>query len=73
MVAMGTNDEVEACGRCAMSSAMAVSEGSGTNPFDGDRIELDEDEVRTVSQHAVLAGRIKQRLNDWAKSVTYGN
>lgn len=72
MVAMGTNDEVEACGRCAMSSAMAVSEGSGTNPFDGDRIELEEREVRAVSQHVVYASKLKQRLNDWAKSVTYG-
>lgn len=72
MVAMGTNDEVEACGRCAMSSAMSVSEGNGTNPFDGDRIELEEREVKTVSKHVVIAGNIKQRLNDWAKAVTYG-
>lgn len=69
---MGTNDEVEACGRCAMSSAMAVSEGTGTNPFDGDRIELEEREVETVSKHVVYAASLKQRLNDWAKSVTYG-
>jgi hypothetical protein len=70
---MGTNDEVEACGRCAMSSAMgAATEGTGTNPFDGDRIELDEREVAAVSKHAVYASRLKQRLNDWAKSITYG-
>lgn len=72
MVAMGTNDDVEACGRCAMSSAMGVSEGKGTNPFDGDRIELKEREVKTVSKHVVVAGNIKQRLNDWAKAITYG-
>lgn len=72
MVAMGTNDEVESCGRCAMSSAMGVTEGKGSNPFDGDRIELDEDEVRAVSRHVVLAGKLKQRLNDWARAITYG-
>lgn len=69
---MGTNDEVEACGRCAMSSAMAVSEGTGKNPFDGDRIELEEREVAAVSKHVVYASKLKERLNDWARAVTYG-
>ncbi|WP_435319806.1 hypothetical protein [Haloarchaeobius sp. TZWSO28] len=70
---MGTNDEAEACGRCAMSSAMATTGGDhGTNPFDGDRIELSDDELRSASRHVVALGNIKRRLNEWVRGLTYG-
>jgi|GEM_PF-6062101 len=72
MPTMGTNDEVEACGRCAMSSAMAAGDGNASNPFDGDRIELDERELAAVSKHVVYASKLKHRLNAWARKVTYG-
>lgn len=45
----------------------------GRNPFDGDRIELDDDELRSVSPHVVALGRLKDRLDRWATAVTYGH
>lgn len=70
---MGTNhDDAESCGRCAMTSAVDLAEGRGENPFDGERIEVDEDEIRSVSGHVVALGRLKQRLDEWATRFTYG-
>lgn len=70
---MGTNDDApEACGRCSMTTAVDLTEGNGENPFDGDRIEVDEDEIRSVSRHVVALGRVKERLDEWATRVTYG-
>ncbi|WP_435348212.1 hypothetical protein [Haloarchaeobius sp. HRN-SO-5] len=70
---MGTNDDVEACGRCSMSSVVETAGGDhGTNPFDGDRIELSDSELRTVNGHVVALGRLKDRLNRWARRLTYG-
>lgn len=69
---MGVKDRVEACGRCAMTAAMDITDGEATNPFDGDRIELSEKELRAVSQHVVALGRVKDRLNRWATELTYG-
>ncbi|MFB6071250.1 MAG: hypothetical protein ABEJ76_09520 [Halanaeroarchaeum sp.] len=69
---MGTNSEAEACGRCAMSTAVDVTDGSGSNPWEGDRIEVDEDDLRAVSGHVVALGRIKRRLDEWATALTYG-
>lgn len=69
---MGTNSKAEACGRCSMTTAMDVTAGTGKNPFDGDRIEIDEDQLRLVSPHVIALGALKQRLNEWATRVTYG-
>lgn len=69
---MGTNTDAEACGRCAMSTAVDVSSGTGTNPWDGDRIEVDERELRAVSGHVVALGKVKRRLDEWATRLTYG-
>ena len=69
---MGTNEEAESCGRCGMTSVVDASEGRATNPWDGERIEVDERELRAVSRHVVALGRVKQRLNDWATRLTYG-
>ena len=55
-----------------MTTVVDLSEGIGTNPFDGDRIEVAEDELRAISRHVVALGRVKDRLNRWATSVTYG-
>ena len=72
-----TDDRAEACGRCSMTSVVSVAaEGEGgprgRNPFDGPRIELEDDQVRSVSPHVVALGRLKDRLNRWATAVTYG-
>ena len=65
---------VEACGRCAMTSVVgaATEDGETRGPFDGDRIEIPEGELRAVSKHVVFLGRVKDRLDEWATAVTYG-
>lgn len=69
---MGLKDKAEACGRCAMTAAIDVTDGHGRNPFDGDRIEVPEDELRAVSKHVIVLGNLKNRLNEWATKITYG-
>lgn len=70
---MGTDDDVEACGRCAMSSVVeSTADGDAADPFEGEHIELEEDELRTASRHVVVLGRVKTRLNEWATRLTYG-
>lgn len=73
---MGVKGEVEACGRCAMTSVVDVvnddeGDSGGKNPFDGDRIEIPENQLRAVSRHVVILGAIKERLNNWAVSLMY--
>lgn len=65
--------ESEACGRCAMSSAVSVGDGESgdRDPFAGERIEVSESELRKVSPAAWL-GRLKRRVDDWATRFTYG-
>lgn len=65
-----TEESTETCGRCAMSSVTGVMEGE-RDPFAGDRIEVDDRELRTVSP-GVWLGRVKTRLDDWATRITYG-
>jgi hypothetical protein len=72
---MGTDGKTEACGRCSMTSVMGLTEGeddASRNPFEGDRIELSDDQLRTVSPHVVALGRLKNRLDEWATAFTYG-
>jgi hypothetical protein len=71
-------DEREACGRCAMSSVVDTAmegtdetERATRDPFAGDRIEVDEDDLRKVSPSAWLAG-VKRRIDDVATRLTYG-
>jgi hypothetical protein len=65
--------ESEACGRCAMSSAVSVSdsESGDHDPFAGERIEVSESDLRKVSPAAWLGG-LKRRVDDWATRLTYG-
>ena len=65
-----SGDRTEACGRCAMSSTAGLFEDP-EDPFEGERIEVDEREARTASPAAWLGG-VKRRLDDWATRVTYG-
>lgn len=68
-----TEDKAEACGRCSMTTVVDTADGDGgRDPFDGDRIELDESELRSASRHVVLAGRVKDRLDAWASRFVYG-
>lgn len=68
-----TEDKAEACGRCTMTTVIdTVDDGGGRDPFDGDRIEVEESEIRAASKHVVLAGRVKDRLDEWATRFAFG-
>lgn len=69
---MGVKDKAEACGRCTMTTVVDITDGIGSNPFDGERIEVPDDELRAVSRHVVALGQLKDRLNQWATDLTYG-
>ena len=60
----------EACGRCAMSSVAEVMDDRH-DPFDGERIELEETTLRKVSP-GVVVGRVKRRIDDVVRRVTFG-
>ena len=70
----------EACGRCSVSTVLDATESddgdaadaTAENPFDGERIELEADEVERVVRHEVLARRVKDRLDDLATRLIYG-
>ena len=69
--------QTEACGRCAMSSVVDVSQDDGEaesgsrDPFGEQRIEVDERQLRAVSPGAWLSG-VKTRLDEFATRITYG-
>lgn len=72
---MGNTNGREACGRCSMSTVVDVKdedEREGTNPFDGDRIELEDRELRRAVPHQLAAGRVKRTLNAVAERIVYG-
>jgi hypothetical protein len=70
---MDTEDQIESCGRCAMSSVVeSTADADAADPFDGERIEVADEELRTASRHVVALGRLKRRLNEWATRLTYG-
>ncbi len=69
---------VETCGRCAMSSVVSVTtDGKDSedrerhDPFGTARIEVDDDDLRTVSPGAWLSG-LQARLDNLATRLTYG-
>jgi len=67
----------EACGRCSVTTVIDATgdheeEEGGTNPFDGERIELEEQEMRTVARHEALASKISDRLDAFATRVVWG-
>ncbi|RYJ14216.1 hypothetical protein ELS19_09745 [Halogeometricum borinquense] len=65
--------KTESCGRCAMSTVVdAADDGEGSNPFDGDRIELSDREVRAISPAAWVA-RLASRIDDAATRFVYGS
>lgn len=70
----------EACGRCSVTTVLDASEaaenpdaeGGGENPFDGERIELDERELTSVVRHEVAVGKLTRTLDAIATRLTYG-
>jgi hypothetical protein len=66
---MGTDDDdAELCGRCAMSSVSGVVD---RNPFEGERIKIDERDLRKVSPSVLLA-RARRRIDSVVSKFTYG-
>lgn len=57
-----------------MTSVVDLSEGEDglRNPFEGERIEVSEREMRKVAFPAVILGRWKRRLNEFATAFAYG-
>ncbi|WP_435359841.1 hypothetical protein [Haloarchaeobius sp. DFWS5] len=66
------DDDRESCGRCGMSTVVAATGDGREDPYGDERIEVDEDELRSVSGHVVALGRLKDRLDDLATRLTYG-
>jgi hypothetical protein len=67
------SDKSEACGRCSMTAVVGAADGEGgRDPFDGERIEVDDAEMRRVAKPVILLGRVKRRLNEFATRLTYG-
>lgn len=68
----------ESCGRCSVSTVVDAAgngdddQGAGSDPFDGERIELDEDRLRSVVRHEVFVQRVESRLDDLATRLIYG-
>jgi hypothetical protein len=65
-----SNEKSEACGRCAMSSVSGVMD-EDHDPFDGERIEVEEEKLRKLSP-GVLLGRAKHRIDTVVTKLTYG-
>ncbi len=69
-------NDAEACGRCAMTTVVdtagAADEDGGPDPFGDERIEVPEDQLRTISRPQVWASRVKHRLDEFATRLTYG-
>ena len=63
-------EQREACGRCAMSSVSGVM-NEDHDPFEGERIEVEETQLRKVSP-SVLLGRARQRIDSLVTKLTYG-
>ena len=66
--------EREACGRCSISTVLEAADADGDgadNPFDGDRIELGADEVRSVLRHEVALRRVRERLDRLATRLMF--
>lgn len=66
---MGGKD-TEACGRCSMTTVVDAT-GTDADPFDGDRIELSDDQLRRVSPGAYLKG-VKDRVDAVATRLVHG-
>ncbi|SDX73399.1 hypothetical protein [Halobellus clavatus] len=69
---MRTNGNTESCGRCSMSTVVEATDVDGDGPFDGERIEVDDDALRRISPGAWLGG-LASRLDRAATSFIYGD
>jgi hypothetical protein len=68
-----SDDRIEACGRCGLSSVVDTTDGADRDVFDGGRIEVSESEARATGRHVELLGRVKRRLDSFGNRLVYGN
>lgn len=69
----------ESCGRCSVTTVVDATgdgdedgaESPARNPLDGERIEVDERELRSTVPHEFVARRVKNRLDDLATRFIY--
>lgn len=73
------NKKTESCGRCSVTTVLDSAEATrtddeagGTNPFDGERIEIEESTIRSVVRHEVAVRRLKDRLDSVVTRLTWG-
>lgn len=70
--------KTESCGRCSVTTVLDATEtaddadGGSNNPFDGERIEIDESEMRSVVRHEVAVQRVRDRLDGVVSRLTWG-
>jgi hypothetical protein len=65
----------EACGRCSVTTVIDATEDGeekAENPFEGERIEIEESEMRSVVRHEVLASKVTDRLDAFASRLMFG-
>lgn len=68
------DNRAEACGRCSMTTVLDATEDERSNRdiLEGERIELEDAELRRVSPHVVLLARFKGWLDDVGSRLAYG-
>jgi hypothetical protein len=64
------NPDKERCGRCGMSSVVDFMDGD-YDPYEEERIEVDERKLRKISPDAVF-GPISRRIDDIMMKLTWG-
>jgi hypothetical protein len=66
--------DTEACGRCSMTvvvDAVNDEEDASRDPFDGERIEVEERDLERVSPAAWM-GRVSSRVNEAVGRLVWG-
>lgn len=70
----------EACGRCSVTTVIDATESAeeggdsgAKNPFDGERIEVEESAMRTTAPHEFAVRRVKDRLDGVVTKLTWGD
>ena len=75
MVTTRMAKDTEACGRCSMTVVVDAvdddEEDRSQDPFDGERIEVDERELERVSPEAWM-GRVSSRVNKAVSRLVWG-
>ncbi|WP_306054715.1 hypothetical protein [Natronococcus wangiae] len=67
------DNRAEACGRCSMTTVLDATEDerSDRDILEGERIELEDAELRRVSPHVVLLARFRRWLDDVGSRLAY--